>query len=92
MNKANKAGGARAMPIQSQGKAAPPVAVPIRGENSASRANVAGSAGRAMAKMAGGLKRFAKGGSASARADGCATKGKTKGKMLAMGGKAKGKS
>lgn len=35
--------------------------------------------GRAMVKMAAG-------GSASKRADGCATKGKTKGKMLAMGG------
>lgn len=30
--------------------------------------------------------KFAKGGSASARADGIAKKGKTKGKMLAMGG------
>jgi hypothetical protein len=37
--------------------------------------------GRAMVKMAAG-------GSASKRADGCATKGKTKGKMLAMGGMA----
>jgi hypothetical protein len=27
-------------------------------------------------------KKFAKGGSASARADGCATKGKTKGRMV----------
>jgi hypothetical protein len=34
-----------------------------------------------------GMK-MAKGGSASARADGVATKGKTKGKMLAKGGKA----
>ena len=41
-------------------------------------------------KMAhGGMtKKMAKGGSASARADGIAVKGKTKGKMLAMGGKA----
>ena len=31
---------------------------------------------------------YAKGGSASSRADGVATKGKTKGKMLAKGGKA----
>lgn len=37
--------------------------------------------GRAMVKMASG-------GSVSKRADGCATKGKTKGKMLAMGGMA----
>ena len=38
--------------------------------------------GRAMVKMAAG-------GSASKRADGCAIKGKTKGKMLARGGAAK---
>ena len=45
--------------------------------------------GRAMVKKAGGGKCYASGGSvssASKRADGCATKGKTKGKMLAMGG------
>ena len=41
--------------------------------------------GRAM-KAKGG-KCYAKGGSVSARADGCAIKGKTKGKMLARGGK-----
>jgi hypothetical protein len=32
------------------------------------------------------MHKMAKGGSASARADGCATKGKTKGKMIAMCG------
>jgi len=37
--------------------------------------------GRAM-KMNKGGKCYAKGGSVSARADGCATKGKTKGKMV----------
>lgn len=42
--------------------------------------------GRAMVKKAGGGKCYAKGGTASARADGIAKKGKTKGKMLAMGG------
>jgi hypothetical protein len=38
----------------------------------------------------GGVTKMASGGSASSRADGCATKGKTKGKMIAMsrGGKA----
>jgi hypothetical protein len=36
----------------------------------------------------GGMTKMAKGGSASSRADGIATKGKTKGKMLAKGGKA----
>ena len=39
-----------------------------------------------MGEMA--MKKMAKGGSASSRADGIATKGKTKGKMLAKGGKA----
>ena len=38
-------------------------------------------------KMNMGGMAYAKGGSASARADGIATKGKTKGKMLAKGGK-----
>jgi hypothetical protein len=48
--------------------------------------------GRAMMKKAGGGKCYASGGSvssASKRADGCAVKGKTKGKMLARGGSAK---
>ena len=40
---------------------------------------------RAMDKMQ--MKKMAKGGSASARADGIAQKGKTKGKFLAKGGK-----
>jgi hypothetical protein len=33
-------------------------------------------------KKGGKVKKMAKGGSASKRADGCATKGKTKGKMV----------
>ena len=37
----------------------------------------------------GGAKRMAKGGTASSRADGCAERGKTKGTMMCMGGKAK---
>ena len=42
-----------------------------------------------MKKMAAGGMAYAKGGSASARADGVASKGKTKGKMISMksGGK-----
>lgn len=40
--------------------------------------------GRAMVKKAGGGKCYAKGGSVSSRADGCATKGKTHTKMVAM--------
>jgi hypothetical protein len=41
----------------------------------------------------GTMLKLAKGGSASSRADGCATKGKTKGKMISMcgGGMSKGK-
>ena len=39
-------------------------------------------------KKGGAAKKMAMGGSASSRADGVATKGKTKGKMLAKGGKA----
>jgi hypothetical protein len=35
-----------------------------------------------------GMKKMASGGSASARADGVAKKGKTQGKMLSKGGKA----
>jgi hypothetical protein len=51
--------------------------------------------GRAMVKKAGGGKCYASGGSvssASKRADGCATKGKTKGTMLARGGAAQMRS
>jgi hypothetical protein len=39
-------------------------------------------------KKGGTAKKMASGGSASARADGIAQKGKTKGKLLAKGGKA----
>jgi hypothetical protein len=37
-------------------------------------------------KKGGGVKKMAAGGSASSRADGCATKGKTQGKMVRMAG------
>jgi hypothetical protein len=43
------------------------------------------------AKEGAEMIKMAKGGSASARADGCAVKGKTKGKMMCMGGMAKKK-
>jgi len=46
-------------------------------------------AGMAGMKKGGAAKKMAMGGSASSRADGVATKGKTKGKMLAKGGAAK---
>ena len=42
----------------------------------------------AVKKMMGGGMAYAKGGSASSRADGIAQKGKTKGKMMAKGGRA----
>jgi hypothetical protein len=41
-----------------------------------------------MMKKGGATKKMASGGSASARADGVATKGKTQGKMLKKGGMA----
>jgi hypothetical protein len=41
-----------------------------------------------MGMKKGGMKKMAAGGSASSRADGIAQKGKTKGKMMAKGGKA----
>jgi len=44
--------------------------------------------GGAAKKMMGGGMAYAKGGSASSRADGIAQRGKTKGKMMAKGGKA----
>ena len=44
--------------------------------------------GKGAMKKGGAAKKMASGGSASARADGVAIKGKTKGKMLAKGGKA----
>ena len=44
--------------------------------------------GGAAKKMMGGGMAYAKGGSASSRADGIAQKGKTKGKMMAKGGRA----
>jgi hypothetical protein len=59
------------------------------GMKAGGKAKMADKAGRALKKkaaagraMAGGGKCYAKGGSVSARADGCATKGKTKGKMV----------
>ena len=42
--------------------------------------------GEPMTKLAGGGMAYAKGGTASSRADGCATKGKTKGTMVKMAG------
>ena len=44
--------------------------------------------GAMMGMKKGGMKKMAAGGSASSRADGIAQKGKTKGKMMAKGGRA----
>lgn len=49
---------------------------------SAMKKKSADTKGRAMVKKACGGKAYAKGGSVSSRADGVATKGKTKGKMV----------
>jgi len=53
------------------------------------KGGMAAKAGRALVKksadtMGRAMKKYAKGGSVSSRADGCATKGKTKTKMVAM--------
>jgi len=54
----------------------------MKKSDKAGRALVKKSADTMGRAMAGGGKCYAKGGSVSARADGCATKGKTKGKMV----------
>ena len=59
-----------------------------KGMKEGSKADMAMDKKQMMMKKGGGVKKMASGGSASARADGVATKGKTKGKMLAKGGKA----
>ena len=62
--------------------------VEMKGVKEGSKADMAMDKKQMMGMKAGGMKKMAAGGSASARADGVATKGKTKGKMLAKGGKA----
>jgi len=59
-----------------------------KGMKEGSKADMAMDKKQMMMKKGGTAKKMASGGSASARADGVATKGKTKGKMLAKGGKA----
>jgi hypothetical protein len=59
-----------------------------KGVKEGSKADMAMDKKQMMMKKGGATKKMASGGSASARADGVATKGKTKGKMLAKGGKA----
>ena len=59
-----------------------------KGMREGSKADMAMDKKQMAMKKGGAAKKMASGGSASARADGVATKGKTKGKMLAKGGKA----
>jgi hypothetical protein len=59
-----------------------------KGMKEGSKADMAMDKKQMMMKKGGATKKMASGGSASSRADGVAQKGKTKGKMLAKGGKA----
>jgi hypothetical protein len=61
-----------------------------KGAQEGSKADMASDKKQMMGMKKGGMKKMAAGGSASSRADGVATKGKTKGTMIAMkmGGKA----
>ena len=61
-----------------------------KGAQEGSKADMATDKKQMMGMKKGGMKKMAAGGSASSRADGIATKGKTKGTMIAMkhGGKA----
>jgi len=60
-----------------------------KGAQEGSKADMASDKKQMMGMKKGGMKKMANGGSASSRADGVATKGKTKGTMIAMnkGGK-----
>ena len=59
-----------------------------KGMKEGSKADMAMDKKQMMMKKGGAAKKMASGGSASSRADGIAQRGKTKGKMLAKGGKA----
>jgi hypothetical protein len=61
-----------------------------KGAQEGSKADMASDKKQMMGMKKGGMKKMAAGGSASARADGVASKGKTKGTMISMksGGKA----
>jgi len=59
-----------------------------KGVKEGSKADMAMDKKQMMMKKGGATKKMASGGSASARADGVATKGKTQGKMLKKGGMA----
>jgi hypothetical protein len=78
-----KAGNGKMAAFEKSGKD-----VEMKGVKEGSKADMAMDKKQMMMKKGGAAKKMASGGSASARADGIAQKGKTKGKMLAKGGKA----
>ena len=78
-----KAGASKMAAFEKSGKD-----VEKKGVKEGSKADMAMDKKQMMMKKGGAAKKMASGGSASSRADGVATKGKTKGKMLAKGGKA----
>jgi uncharacterized protein YbcC (UPF0753/DUF2309 family) len=78
-----KAGSGKMAAFEKSGKD-----VEKKGVKEGSKADMAMDKKQMMMKKGGATKKMASGGSASARADGVAVKGKTKGKMLAKGGKA----
>jgi hypothetical protein len=78
-----KAGSGKMAAFEKSGKD-----VEKKGMKEGSKADMAMDKKQMMMKKGGAAKKMASGGSASSRADGVATKGKTKGKMLAKGGKA----
>ena len=77
-----KAGSGKMAAFEKSGKD-----VEKKGMKEGSKADMAMDKKQMMMKKGGTAKKMASGGSASARADGVAQKGKTKGKMLAKGGK-----
>jgi hypothetical protein len=79
-----KAGSSKMAAFEKSGKD-----VEKKGVKEGSKADMAMDKKQMMGMKAGGMKKMASGGSASARADGVAKKGKTVGKLLAKGGKAK---
>jgi hypothetical protein len=78
-----KAGSGKMAAFEKSGKD-----VEKKGMKEGSKADMALDKKQMMMKKGGAAKKMASGGSASARADGVAVKGKTKGKMLSKGGKA----
>ena len=82
-NMATKKMSSKMMAFEKSGKD-----VEMKGVKEGSKADMAMDKKQMMMKKGGAAKKMASGGSASSRADGIAQRGKTKGKMLAKGGKA----